>query len=289
MWKTRVRFARAGLIAAQACVLLNASCNLADGSDAEHLRTKSAVKVKADQIPLLVAVKAGTVTSGFASGVLREDVELAAFRITKHPITRRQYRQCVKAGACDASKEDACSEQSHMLLGGRGIGEDASPQVCLRSQEAQSYCHWIKGKLPTLAQWLVAARGPAPARYAWGNDPPTCQQHPRAADTAGAFPSEDAAEQAGCIPPADSKLVIGEHPDGASPSGAEDVLLTPGELLASEEKAQFAACTGKGGCFVFGASPGALDSVYAMDTRESVPENAKAPHVYGFRCALEEN
>jgi hypothetical protein len=246
----------------------------------------------AEAIPATVALPATqAMTSGFASGVLRDQVDLAAFRITRNPITRAQYGQCVEAGACAESKNAGCAPTAFEQLRGRSTAEPESPHVCSTVTEAASYCSWIGGRLPVFPEWLLAARGPSPQRFAWGDSEPGCDRHPRAADVDGAFLTEEAAQEAGCVPPVEAPLVIGEHAAGAAASGMEDVLLTPAELLAPQATAQFSACSsGFAGCFVYGHTPGEIDAVFPIDKPSAkAPAEQRAPLVYGFRCVLEEN
>jgi hypothetical protein len=241
-------------------------------------------------VPPSVEISGGKMISGFSRGVLRRQVEVPAYRITQHPITRKQYDQCVEAGACQESKRDGCAPPAYEQLRGRKLDAAKSPLTCARVSEATSYCRWVGGRLPTMSEWLLAARGPNPQRHAWGEHAPTCEQHPRAADTPGAFANEAAALEAGCEPALEAKLVVGEHESGAAASGMQDVLLTPGELLAQHEDAQFSGC-GKGfeGCFVYGHSAGEIDAVYPLGMQGASAEQAHSPHVYGFRCVLEQN
>jgi hypothetical protein len=255
-----------------------------DDGSAEEVTTARAARVARAGLAT-VALTASTVVSGFAGGVMREVVTIDGLKITRHPITRTQYAACVAEGVCRQSQEDGCVPEARQQLGGRSLDKAASPKTCLRVIEAATFCKWAGGRLPTLPEWLLAARGAEPRRFAWGDVEPTCQQHPRAGDVPGAFSDEASAQEAGCVPAAEQPLVVGQYPDGAAPSGMQDVLLTPGELLAAQSDAQFSACSGFAGCSVYGVRPGAIDSVYPL--ADDASENARAPHVYGFRCVLE--
>lgn len=53
-------------------------------------------------------------------------------------------------------------------------GSDARPINCVTWYEAQAFCIWDGGFLPTEVQWeFVAAGGMANQLYPWGNTPPT--------------------------------------------------------------------------------------------------------------------
>jgi len=94
-------------------------------------------------------------------------VNLAAFWIYQTEVTNDQYRLCVAAGNC-------------VQPGGSYFGNPAyndHPVVNVAFDQAQTYCRWAGGRLPTEAEWEKAARGGLEsANYPWGNSQPTCTQ-----------------------------------------------------------------------------------------------------------------
>lgn len=88
-------------------------------------------------------------------------VYLDAYWIYQTTVTNQQYRQCIQDGACEGSL-------------GR-YPENKLPAVNVTWFEAQAYCEWAGGSLPSEAQWEKAARGTDGRLFPWGNDAPTCE------------------------------------------------------------------------------------------------------------------
>jgi hypothetical protein len=237
--------------------------------------------------PRLIELEAAAIVEGFAAGRLRRSSGVAELRITEHPISRSQYQACVAAGACGEAAEPDCDVERD--LRGFKSDADASPATCVGVKNAHKYCKFIGGRLPRLAEWFYAARGIAPTLYAWGAAAPSCATHPRAI---GLVPTGDGGDDLVSAAPCavihnDGVLEIGKHKDGASPTGIKDVLLTPYELLETEETPLLSAC-GKSfaGCAVGGRTPGAIESLVAIEGGQD-EESAPNASAYSFRCVLE--
>ncbi|PIE19433.1 MAG: hypothetical protein CSA66_02360 [Proteobacteria bacterium] len=126
-----------------------------------------ALPVGADGCPEgMVRIEAGTFTMGKrgASGDRgpAHEVTLSAYCIDETEVTVAAYRRCVDGGGCEAPRE---GKHCNFGLGGR---ED-HPVNCVTWAQADRYCRWIGGRLPTEAQWERAARGDDGRRFPWGS------------------------------------------------------------------------------------------------------------------------
>lgn len=257
------RRAATSLAVAFACVLV-LGCN-------QHAHTAAAGP--SGPPPESVAVAASDVTVGFASGVSRAQARVTPYRITRHPITVGDYRACVAAGACDPPR-GACDGAGGVL--DRATYDDADatdvPVTCVAPAQAVRYCAFVGGRLPSVSEWLLAARGGTVQRYAWGDDAPSCARHPAAGGIL-ADARSCCGDDAKCA--ANDLARVGAHAAGASPLAVEDVLLAHGEFADSDVTAPLSSCGG-GTCVVAGRR-GAIEGL--------VPAAAVTAPVT-FRCAF---
>ena len=96
----------------------------------------------------------------FADEAPAHRVRLAAYRIDRTEVTGAAYERCVRAGVCPPPRvapEDARFRSPEL------------PVVGVSFDDAQTYCAWTGGRLPTEAEWERAARGADGRRFPWGN------------------------------------------------------------------------------------------------------------------------
>ncbi len=95
----------------------------------------------------------------------RHAVTLDSFWIDQTEVSNDQYRQCVQAGICSAPS---------MCKKGESTFADPEksdhPVVCISWEQAQNYCQWAGGRLPTEAEWEYAFRGEAGWIFTWGDE-----------------------------------------------------------------------------------------------------------------------
>ena len=95
-------------------------------------------------------------------------VFLDGFWIDKTLVTNRMYRACMAANKCDPPINNDTENPNFTAGGALDL-----PAIYVNWYNAQKYCAWVGGALPTEAQWEKAARGSKDGRvYPWGDQDP---------------------------------------------------------------------------------------------------------------------
>ncbi len=88
-----------------------------------------------------------------------EPVQIGSFFLDAREVSQADFDECTQAGRCPR------------LTQRWDMGEQPASGVTL--QAAESFCEWRGGRLPTIDEWMYAARGhDDPRLYPWGDAPP---------------------------------------------------------------------------------------------------------------------
>jgi serine/threonine-protein kinase len=236
------------------------------------------------------------VTASIGAGVERREVTLSrGFFIDRHEVTVRAYEACMAQRMCSAA--DHVSLMPQEGGGGDAKGSEFAeswtrhcnepqkaldhPINCVDYPNAESYCRFRGRRLPTEAEWEIAARGAEGREYAWGAGEPACDR-------------ACYGRNGGCRPPAGDVTTCpaGAHPADRTPEGVYDLAGNVAEWVS--DGYVFPAPGGadpqgdpaaplkvvRGGSFA-----GDADQLVATYREAVAPVTAHAS--LGFRCAMD--
>ena len=87
----------------------------------------------------------------WCSDEIPHKVELGQFWVDKYEVSNADYRECFIAGVCEPAVLHEDRPQD--------FNKPHQPVVFVSWEDAQTYCSWRGGKLPTEWQWEAAAQG----------------------------------------------------------------------------------------------------------------------------------
>ena len=91
-----------------------------------------------------------------------------SFLIDRYPVTNSQYYDFITASGYRPS--DTSGYLSHWQSGIFKQGQDKYPVVNLSYEDMSAYARWAGKRLPTQAEWQLAAQGTDKRKWPWGND-----------------------------------------------------------------------------------------------------------------------
>jgi formylglycine-generating enzyme required for sulfatase activity len=153
--------------------MLCAGCASSGGSDAaQDLPREASTPTWERQ----AQVPAGDFLMGTEVGDHQQrEVWLDAYQIDVFEVTVEAYQRCVEAGACEPSGAEEEDKYDTHYCNANFPDRAQHPINCVNWFQANDYCTWRGGELPTEAQWLKAAQGTDGRPYPWGEEEPSCR------------------------------------------------------------------------------------------------------------------
>ncbi len=171
---------------------------------------------------------------------------VAPFALDSTEVTVERWSHCAHAGSCPALPDT----------------EPGVPVTRVEARDAERFCRFASGRLPTSAEWLLAAHGLEGRRFAWGATGLVCRR------VAFGLASGPCAHGGG-------PELAGSRPDGTSPEGLLDLSGNAAEWTLEPD----GSYTARGGSY---RSEGALElTTWAVETP------GRAMPWVGFRCAYD--
>jgi formylglycine-generating enzyme len=207
------------------------------------------------------------------------EVTVSSFMIERTEVSVAAYQACVDAGSCTATVGDAdCNS---------GVAaREQHPINCVTWQQAVDHCTFVGRRLPTEAEWELAAAGPDSRTFPWGEGEASCMlahMYQMSGDTGGY----------GCLTNVTS--VVENYETGASIDGVlqlagnveewvsdwyADDYYESGENMDPQGPVDGTTKVNRGGD-MFDASP---LNLRVFERRQTAPDQALPER--GFRCAL---
>lgn len=169
---------------------------------------------------------------------------VAPFELDAFEVTLERWEACRSASACMPAPFS---------------GEPGEPVRGVTPSQAEAFCRFAGGRLPTGAEWVLAAMGREARRFAWGSTGLVCR---RAAYGLVKGP---------CAVGATGPELTGARPDGATPEGVFDL---SGNVAEWTHEARGYLARG-----------GSFRATNAGELKNWTAEATDARPDIGFRCA----
>ncbi|MGD8375413.1 MAG: formylglycine-generating enzyme family protein [Acidobacteriota bacterium] len=144
-------------------------------------------------------------------------VTVDTFLLDRYEVTNAHYRQFARETGHAPPSNSFGSHYDVWTDDAIPEGLEHHPVVNVGWDDAVAYCRWAGGRLPTEAEWELAARGPKSRVFPWGNH----WDHGRA--NHGSFDPAKGEWRGFSMDGYLNTAPVGSFPAGKSPCGAEDM------------------------------------------------------------------
>jgi formylglycine-generating enzyme required for sulfatase activity len=228
--------------------------NAADSSNSSAVKTPP---------PETVDVPGAVIEIGGDESTPAKKIAVDSFFIAETEVTNQQYQEFVRATGHKAPVEWKDGEFT--------AGAANEPVIGVTWQDAIDYCNWLSTKskttvrLPTEAEWELAARGSQGLKYPWGND-----WDDRAAASEG---------KNGFV------HAVKSYPAGRASCGAYDLAGNVWEWVSDDVKAGSAADTSTQKRIIKGGAANENRDFITATSRNTLPQDHSSRYL-GFRYVV---
>jgi formylglycine-generating enzyme required for sulfatase activity len=222
----------------------------------------------------------------FTSEEPPHSVYLNSYWIDQTEVTNEMYAKCVEGGICQPPKhsDPQFYSQDYYEVYYENPIYTNYPVVNVSWSDAQKFCSWREGRLPTEAEWEKAARGTDDRVYPWG-------------DVIDCSYANHQTKDGVCVNGDNTYLnttAVGSYPSGASPYGALDMAGNVAEWVAdwysdnyySQSPATNPLGPSSGNFHVIRGGSWSQDAPFLRTTVRNVYSSYDDPNeLMGFRCA----
>lgn len=113
----------------------------------------------------------------------------AGVEMARNEVTLDAYTKCYHAGACSNEGVDSVVLRRGGEAHHQGSchwndydpdraqrAEPLVPMNCVSVSDAEAFCEWVGGRLPTYLEWVAEASNRGQRAYPWGNERPSCER-----------------------------------------------------------------------------------------------------------------
>ena len=169
VWWAGQRQSPAGIASPTSTATGDPSIRLADGMTMVYIPAGKFRMGSSDE--QIAQAKENCPNCNFSGEQPQHEVYLDAYWIDQTEVTNAMYALCVQAGVCQPPGQVRSPTRADYYANSQYA---SFPVIFVSWDDAQTYCGWAGGRLPTEAEWEKAARGYDGRVYPWGDAPPDC-------------------------------------------------------------------------------------------------------------------